>query len=228
MYVPFDYKYYYPNVRKLQSNIIIPQTKFTKMKTPFSIFIAFSTLSLSFAQSIDPVRDSDRNILRSGTGYYILPTTSGMGGGIKLAPATINETCPRDVVQENNDLQNGLPLTFLPAKANKDGTIFESTDLNIRFSGASACVQSAIWQVQVSNGQREISSHGIVGNPGQQTISNWFKIVKHEDSYKLVFCPSVCNTCRPACADIGHSIAKSGRISLVLNNVPLKVKFEKA
>nr|KAJ0222185.1 hypothetical protein LSAT_V11C200091440 [Lactuca sativa] len=199
------------------------------MKTPLFIFIVFSTLSLSSAQSLVPVRDTDGNIIRSGTGYYILPTTRGLGGGIKLVPTTINETCPSDVVQENNDLQNGLPLTFIPVKANKDGNIFESIDLNIRFSGSTACIRSAIWRIdQGVNGQREISSHGSLGNPGPQTISNWFKIEKHEDGYKLVFCPTVCNTCRPACGDIGHTIAKTGRLSLVINNTPLKVNFKKA
>ncbi|KAL4576504.1 hypothetical protein LXL04_012599 [Taraxacum kok-saghyz] len=196
------------------------------MRTQLFIFIVFSTLALSSAQP--PVRDTDRNILRSGSGYYILPATRGTGGGIKLSPKTINETCPSDVVQENNELLNGLPLTFIPVTANKDGAITESTDLNIRFSGSSDCVQSAIWRVEAVNGVREISSHGRLGNPGVQTLSNWFKIEKYEDSYKLVFCPSVCNTCRPACADIGSTIAKSGRRSLVLNNVSLKVTFKKA
>ncbi|KVI00176.1 kunitz trypsin inhibitor 2-like [Cynara cardunculus var. scolymus] len=198
------------------------------MKTPFFIFIVFSTLSLSIGQNPDPVLDLTGSTVRSALRYYVIPAIRGNGGGVKLAPTTINQTCPLDVVQENNELLNGLPLTFLPTNTNKDGTIFESTDLNIKFSDATTCGRPAVWRVEVSGGQRVVSSRGMVGNPGQETISNWFKIEKYEDGYKVTFCPSVCNTCRPACADIGSTIAKNGRRSLVLNNVPLKVVFKKA
>ncbi|KAI3748563.1 hypothetical protein L6452_11719 [Arctium lappa] len=196
------------------------------MNTPFFIFIVFSTFSLSTGQT--PVLDIAGSVVRSSLRYYIVPAIRGSGGGVKLAPTTINQTCPLDVAQENNELLDGLPLKFVPANTNKDGTIFESTDLNIKFSDATTCGRPAVWRVEDSGGQRVVSSRGVVGNPGRETISNWFKIEKYEDGYKVVFCPSVCNSCRPACADIGSTIAKNGRRSLVLNNVPLKVVFKKA
>ncbi|KAI3813009.1 hypothetical protein L1987_17722 [Smallanthus sonchifolius] len=31
---------------------------------------------------------------------------------------------------------------------------------------------------------------GVEGNPGPETLDNWFKIEKTEDGYKFVFCPS--------------------------------------
>ncbi|KAK9062174.1 hypothetical protein SSX86_019360 [Deinandra increscens subsp. villosa] len=195
----------------------------------FVSIIVFSMLSLSSAQSSSAVLDVDRNFLRSGTSYYILPVIRGRGGGITLAPTIINRTCPLDVVQENNEVRNGLPLTFIPVNASKDGTIRESTDLNFQFPGVTICGQPAIWRVEVMNGQRFMSSRGTLGNPGVQTLFNWFRIEKYGgNSYKLVYCPSVCNTCSPFCGDIGSVIATDGRRRLVLNKEPLTVMFKKA
>ncbi|KAM0021905.1 putative proteinase inhibitor I3, Kunitz legume, kunitz inhibitor STI-like superfamily [Helianthus debilis subsp. tardiflorus] len=199
-----------------------------RMKISFFVFILLSTLSLSSAQSSSAVLDINRNFLRSYQSYYILPVIRGRGGGITLTPTTRNQTCPLDVAQENNELRNGLPLTFIPAIGNRDGIIRESTDLNIKFSGVTTCRQPAVWRVEVVNGQRVVSSRGTVGNPGLGTISNWFKIEKYGgNGYKLVFCPGVCNTCKPFCGDIGSRIAKNGRRSLVVSNEPLIVMFKK-
>ncbi|KAJ0485947.1 putative proteinase inhibitor I3, Kunitz legume, kunitz inhibitor STI-like superfamily [Helianthus annuus] len=199
------------------------------MKISFFLFILLSTLSLSSAQSPSAVLDINRNFLRSYQSYYILPVFRGRGGGITLTPTTSNQTCPLDVAQENNELRNGLPLTFVPAIGNRDGIIRESTDLNIKFSGGTTCGQPAVWRVEVVNGQRVVSSRGSVGNPGLETISNWFKIQKYGGiGYKLVFCPGVCNTCKPFCGDIGSRIAKNGRRSLVVSNdQPLVVMFKR-
>ncbi|KAK9059470.1 hypothetical protein SSX86_020172 [Deinandra increscens subsp. villosa] len=192
----------------------------------FFTLIFISIFSLSSGQS--PVLDTDRNPLVTGRPYYILPATSGNGGGMNLSPTTFNQTCPLDVTQENNEQENGLPLNFLLAIPNKGGVVLSSADINIEFSGAMTCGKPAVWQVESVNGQRVVSSRGHVGNPGPDTISNWFKIEKYENDYKIVFCPSVCNTCKPACGDIGSTQAKDGRISLLLSNNPLAVKFKKA
>ncbi|KAI3705219.1 hypothetical protein L1987_75453 [Smallanthus sonchifolius] len=143
-------------------------------------------------------------------------------------PTTLNQTCPLDVAQENNEQRNGIPMNFLLAIPNRAGVIRSSADLNIRFSGATTCGKPAVWRVKNVNGQRVVSSRGVVGNPGGETISNWFKIEKYENDYKIVFCPGVCNSCRPACGDVGTTIAKNGRRSLLLSSGPLKVKFKKA
>ncbi|KAF5799003.1 putative proteinase inhibitor I3, Kunitz legume, kunitz inhibitor STI-like superfamily [Helianthus annuus] len=188
--------------------------------------ILLSTLSLSsclFRQN--PIRDTDGNILRSHTNYYILPATHGGGGGLTLARGS-GQLCPLEVVQEVSQVRNGLPLNLIPA--NKDGIIRESIDLNIKFNDLYTCAPNTVWQVNLFNGQRTLSSRGILGRPGQGTIDNWFKIEKYEAHYKLVYCPSVCHTCKPVCADIGSSIGEKGRRSLVLNNKPLKVMFKKA
>lgn len=196
------------------------------MKITFLFVFVFASLSLSYGQA--PVRDTGGISLRAGAGYYIVPVTSGRGGGVTLSPTTLNQTCPLDVAQENNEQRNGLPLTFRLSKPNKDGNVVESTDVNIKFLDATTCGQPAVWRIEEANRQRVVSSRGTVGNPGGATISNWFKIEKYDNDYKIVFCPTVCDTCRPACGDIGSTIAKNGRRSLLLSNDPLKVKFIKA
>ncbi|KAI3705221.1 hypothetical protein L1987_75455 [Smallanthus sonchifolius] len=173
-----------------------------------------------------PVRDIDGNLLRSGTKYYILPVFRGRGGGVTLA-ATRNESCPLDVVQESFELQNGLPLTLTPVNPKK-GIIRESTDLNIIFSASSICIQSNVWMLEEYEGERIISGHGQAGNPGQETLSNWFKIEKYENGYKLVFCPTVCDFCRPVCGDIGVKIDENESRRLAISDVPFMIMFRKA
>ncbi|KAI7753039.1 hypothetical protein M8C21_016794 [Ambrosia artemisiifolia] len=198
------------------------------MKTIF-LFLLLSIILFSFSlaqPSPDAVRDIDSNLLRSGTKYYILPVFRGRGGGVTLAP-TRNESCPLDVVQEGFELQNGLPLTFTPLDPKK-GVIRESTDLNIVFSASSICIQSNVWMIEEYKGQLIVTGHGTAGNPGQDTLSNWFKIEKYEDDYKLVFCPTVCDFCKPVCGDIGVKIDENGIRRLAISDVPFKIKFRKA
>ncbi|RVW59394.1 Miraculin [Vitis vinifera] len=103
-----------------------------------------------------------------------------------------NETCPLDVVQEQHEVSNGLPLMFIPVNPKK-GVIRVSTDHNIEFSAATICVQSTVWKLEYdeSSGQQFVTTGGVEGNPGRGTLSNWFKIEKYEDDNNLVFCPTV-------------------------------------
>ncbi|KAK3006825.1 hypothetical protein RJ639_017332 [Escallonia herrerae] len=173
--------------------------------------------------ALDPVLDIDGAQLRNGVEYYILPVFRGRGGGL-----TLGGGCPRDVVQAQNELDNGLPLTFTPVDP-KEGIIRESTDLNFVFSASTICVQSTIWRLSnnETTGDYFVSTGGVQGNPGRETISNWFKIEKNQDDYNLRFCPTVCDTCRVICRDIGIAI-ENGRRRLVLSEEPFKVKFKKA
>ncbi|XP_071707290.1 miraculin-like, partial [Rutidosis leptorrhynchoides] len=196
------------------------------MKLSFLIFILISIFSYSSSQS--PVLDTDQMPLVTGQSYYIVPAVSGRGGGVKLSPTTSNQTCPLDVAQENNEQLNGDRLNFLLAVPNRAGVIRETKDLNIKFTDGTTCGLPAVWRIENVNGQRVVTSRGTVGNPGSGTLSNWFRFEKFEDGYKIVFCPGVCSTCRPACGNVGSTIAKNGRRSLLLSNDPLKVKFIKA
>lgn len=195
----------------------------------FLIF-AFVTRSLPVAASAapDPVLDIGGQNLHTGTNYYILPVVRGKGGGLTLA-STGNETCPLDVVQEQHEVKDGLPLTFSPVNLTK-GVVRVSTDMNIKFSAATICVQSTVWKLDShddSLAQWFVTSGGVEGNPGRETTSNWFKIEKYDNDYKLVFCPSVCDFCKVLCRDIGIYI-DGGIRRLALSDVPFKVMFKRA
>lgn len=176
----------------------------------------------------DPVLDIASKKLRTGVDYHILPVIRGRGGGLTLA-STRNKTCPLDVVQELQEVSNGLPVTFSPVNLTK-GVVRVSTDLNIKFSASTNCVQSTVWKLDKfdeSRSQWFVTSGGVEGNPGRQTTSNWFKIEKYDSDYKLVFCPTVCNFCKVLCRDVGVYI-EEGRRLLALSDVPFMVMFKKA
>ncbi|KDO39703.1 hypothetical protein CISIN_1g043243mg [Citrus sinensis] len=102
--------------------------------------------------SLDPVLDIIRKQLRVG---------SYRGN---------NKTFLLHVVQEQNILKYGLPMTFSPINPKK-GIVRESTDLNIKFEVAKI---------------RFVTTGGVKGNPGPQTMRNWFMIEKFYSDYKLV------------------------------------------
>ncbi|CAK9171368.1 unnamed protein product [Ilex paraguariensis] len=199
------------------------------MKTTFLLlsFLGFAVLSTAAAAAPEPVLDIAGKKLRTGVDYYILPVFRGMGGGLTLASPG-NDTCPLDVVQEQHEVDNGFPLTFSPVNPKK-GVIRESTDLNIKFSAATICVQSTVWKIDYDKSLRQyfVTSGGVEGNPGRETTDNWFKIEKDGDDYKLVFCPTVCNYCKVICKDIGIYI-QNGVRRLALGDASFKLMFKKA
>ncbi|KAL7160844.1 hypothetical protein ACSBR2_041481 [Camellia fascicularis] len=208
------------------------------MKTTIilSIFIlsTFSSNSifLSTANSApSPVLDVGGNEVRTGIDYYILPVIRGRGGGLTLASTTKSgTTCPLDVVQARHEVDNGLPLTFSPVNPKK-GVVRVSTDMNIKFSASTICVQSTVWRLDnydESTGQYFVTTGGVEGNPSRETTSNWFKIDKFDDDYKLVFCPGVCDFCKVICRDVGIYVDENGTRRLALSDVPFKVMFKKA
>lgn len=198
-----------------------------------SLLILVTNLLVASAASIK-VLDIDGQELRTGTNYFILPAFRGNGGGLKLYSGRTSR-CPLDVVQEPNEVSRGIPVTFTPTNP-REPTIRASSDLNIKFSGASICGQSTVWRLDggrgAGSGQLFVSTGGVLGNPGGATISNWFRIEKlpgRNNSYKLVYCPMVCNTCKPVCGDLGVVIEKSGTRRLALNTGrPFQVFFKKA
>lgn len=194
----------------------------------FTIFANRSPLSAA-AEEPAPVLDTDRNLVRAGVDYYILPVIRGRGGGLTLA-STGNETCPLDVVQEQLEVKNGLPLTFRPVNPKK-GVVRVSTDQNIKFSGATICVQSTVWKLDnydASTGKYFITTGGVEGKPGRETISNWFKIETYGDDYKLVFCPTVCNYCKVICKDVGIFMQDGKRRLALTEDAPFRVMLKKA
>ncbi|KAL5081246.1 hypothetical protein RYX36_009667 [Vicia faba] len=205
----------------------------------FLFFFALSSQQLfgSTQASVDEVLDTSGKKLRVDANYYIIPATPfficgfvscfNISGGVSLE--TTSESCPLDVVVVKQSL--GLPLRFKPLNNNL-GVIRVSTYLNIMFSNQSSnsrCPRdSLVWKIDpFSKEETYVTMGGVLGNPGSQTIGNWFKIEKYDDAYKLVYCPNVCPSCKHVCKDIGNYVNKTGEMHLALTNDPFKVKFQK-
>ncbi|KFK42292.1 hypothetical protein AALP_AA2G236900 [Arabis alpina] len=194
------------------------------MSSPFYLFLLFAVFisyrGATTEAAIESVTDINGRPLQTDTAYYILPVVRGRGGGLTISK-THNKTCPNNVIQDRYEVSNGLPLKFSPADSSK--IIRVSADLNFIFSPTS------IWKLDSdeTTNQRFVSTCGRAGNPGRETVSNWFRIDKFENDYKIVFCPSVCNICRVICGDVGVFV-QGGKRSLVLSKVPFRVMFKRA
>ncbi|CAL5357275.1 unnamed protein product [Camellia sinensis] len=212
------------------STFLIILSTFTTTPNP----ILLVTAQNSTSPNNPAVLDTQNHTLQTGQYYYILPATTITtgGGGLKLASTGHNATtaCPLAVVQDQNELNKGLPLTFSPVNLT-NGVVRVSTDLNIKFTSRAETVcdgESSVWRLDESiGGERFVMSGGVEGNPGRETLSNWFEIEKFDDDYKLVFCPTVCNICKVACGDIGVYVDENGTRRLAVSEVPLKVMFLK-
>lgn len=196
-----------------------------KPLVPFLLLSSLFLLSSSAAEAADAVLDNEGNAVKRGAEYYVLPSP-GIGGGLTLASR--NETCPLFVVMESSEVDSGLPVTFFPVDEGDD-TVRLSTDTNIVFSASTLCLQGTVWTLEndESTGRFYVAAGGVVGNPSRETLSNWFKIEKVEEgSYKLAFCPQVCNVCRPRCGDLGFFL-EDGKEWLGLDGSPFSVMFKK-
>ncbi|CAI0544527.1 unnamed protein product [Linum tenue] len=179
-------------------------------------------LPVSFAASPVAVTDVDGTPLRSGLNYFILPSVSGNGGGVAL-DRTKTKKCPLSVFQDDYELSKGLSVVFLPVNT--------KPDLNIEFTAETACDEATVWKVESYDDdvkQWFIGTGGIEGKPGPRTVENWFKIAKFGGNYKIVYCPSVCKSCKVTCKDVGIYEDEDGKKRLALSDDPMIVKFMKA
>ncbi|CAA7029510.1 unnamed protein product [Microthlaspi erraticum] len=185
----------------------------------FLLFAAFISHSGAARPATDPpVKDMYNNPLIVGIRYFVLPLTPG-GGGLTYIE-TQNTTCPGTVVQDQNEASRGIPVKFWPSV--QSTTVNVSTDLNVQFP------DYTIWRLDsFGTDQYLVSICGVRGNPGRETVSNWFKIEKFQFNYKIRFCPTVCDECRVMWRDIGVFV-KDGKRILALSDVPLMVLFQKA
>ncbi|XP_068640449.1 kunitz trypsin inhibitor 5-like [Aristolochia californica] len=185
--------------------------------------------ALSEAATGKAVRDISGKKLLSGAEYYILPVIRGGGGGLALASR--NGTCPLNVAQEGSGVSDGLPIKFYPVTPGEK-SVHQGTDANVVFSAATICVQSTVWRLQgpdPGTQRRYVATGGVTGNPGLETLSNWFKIEKYGENsidYKLVFCPNVCDYCKVICGDIGVFV-DMGKRWLGFTDTPFPVMFKK-
>lgn len=171
--------------------------------------------------------------LKTGVKYYILPVTRGKSGGLTVSSTDANNTCPLFVVQEKLETLNGTPVTFTPYNNPKDGVILTSTDLNIRsyVTKTTTCDKPPVWKLlKVLTGVWFLSTGGVEGNPGIDTVVNWFKIEKAEKDYVLSFCPTAVCKCQTLCRELGIYVDDGGNKHLSLSDkVPsFRVMFKKA
>ncbi|XP_016566818.2 kunitz trypsin inhibitor 5-like [Capsicum annuum] len=196
---------------------------------PF-LLVALSITSsfLIKAQDVrEPVLDVSGNAVRTGVNYFILPAGRGNGGGLHVASIR-NRTKPLVVSQNADESALGSSLRFSPVDP-KENTVRLSDDMNIKFTSMVISDSSTVWRIntEVSPQRYLVTVGGVEGNPGSKTLVNWFRIDKYEDAYKLVYCPGVCNLCRPFCGDIGVLVENGKRVLFVGRDKPLKVKFHK-
>ncbi|PWA94013.1 proteinase inhibitor I3 [Artemisia annua] len=186
--------------------------------------LAFFLFALSANSAPSPVLDAFGKNLRAGVEYYVNPEYNG---GLILAKVG-NFTCPAGVSQVGKDDYIGDPLTFTPVNPKK-GVIRLSTDVNIKFSGSTMCHESNVWKFKYDKNikQYAVMMGGVEGNPGPETLDNWFKIEKTLFGYKFVYCPSVCSTCKVMCKDLGIVSGFNGMQRLAVSKDPLSVNFYK-
>ncbi|KAJ1417980.1 Proteinase inhibitor I3, Kunitz legume [Sesbania bispinosa] len=192
------------------------------------LLVALSTKPQHGAANAEPeqVLDASGKKVRAGINYYIEPAPRNEHVGGLALDSIGNKECPQDVVAAFQ----GQKVTFAPLHSKNKTIVRVSTDLNIVFNIYPTCPESTVWKLKDyddSTGQWFVTSGGVIGNPGSQTINNWFKIEKYEDAYKLVYCPSVCTYCRPQCRDLGIYEDQYGK-RLALSDVPYKVQFQLA
>ncbi|KAH7550619.1 hypothetical protein ACOSP7_023933 [Xanthoceras sorbifolium] len=206
-----------------------------------SISLALSFLFLCFLPNPllgapEPLLDMFNDKVVTGTEYYIVSAITGAGGGGLNILSGRNDPCPMDVVQESSDLKPGRALLFFPFNyTGEAGTVvYDSTDLNIQFNvrPRSCNQETTVWKVDNyddAKGEWFITTNGVIGNPGAETLQNWFKFMKVSadfDMYKIVHCPSVCKSCVKLCSDVGIHFETERR--LALSHSPFRLVLIKA
>jgi hypothetical protein len=186
-----------------------------------------TTKSLHGAEKPEPVRDTSGNLVRNTANYFILPSSFQCGTRCGITLLNTNKTCPLDVVEEDEAMQ----FSFVPFNFKK-GVIGVSTDLNVIHSFQHTVqLLPRLWKVDkidVVTRQRFVTTGGVRGNPGRETIDNWFKIERFESGYKFVFCPKVCEECEVVCKDVGIFLDENRNTSFVLSDFAFGVKFKRS
>nr|3IIR_A Chain A, Trypsin inhibitor [Murraya koenigii]3IIR_B Chain B, Trypsin inhibitor [Murraya koenigii]3ZC8_A Chain A, TRYPSIN INHIBITOR [Murraya koenigii]3ZC9_A Chain A, TRYPSIN INHIBITOR [Murraya koenigii] len=170
----------------------------------------------------DPLLDINGNVVEASRDYYLVSVIGGAGGGGLTLYRGRNELCPLDVIQLSPDLHKGTRLRF--AAYNNTSIIHEAVDLNVKFSTETSCNEPTVWRVDnydPSRGKWFITTGGVEGNPGAQTLKNWFKLERvgtDQGTYEIVHCPSVCKSCVFLCNDVGVSYDYRRRLALTAGN----------
>ncbi|XP_042505617.1 21 kDa seed protein-like [Macadamia integrifolia] len=187
------------------------------------------------------VLDTDGNELQAGMPYYIVSAIrKGGGGGVFLdrrersTSHSSHTTQTPTIKQSSYDMNMGTPVVFSPASSQHPAAagarflgeieegemkIQESMDLNVGFSG----MNNRVWQVEARkeeessesrDSMRYVTLGGKPGYPGSSTVRNWFQIERiSQDSptYRIVYCPNVCESCQVTCGSVGINKENSNR-----------------
>ncbi|KAH7569707.1 hypothetical protein JRO89_XS06G0250700 [Xanthoceras sorbifolium] len=206
--------------------------------TPFLplllFFLFFALLTKPLLSAPEPLLDNNGEKVEAGTAYYIVSAIRGGGGGGLSLTFNRNGSCPLDVIQERLDVFRGYPMFFYPTNYNSEdrGFVYESTDVNILFyANIINCNQQFVWKVDNYDDKRGawfVTTNGVLGNPGPQTLKDWFKFERAAgNAYKIVHCPSVSESTVHLCGDVGINYDDNER-RLVLSPQPFRFFFVKA
>ncbi|KAK4735007.1 hypothetical protein R3W88_009268 [Solanum pinnatisectum] len=177
-------------------------------------FLLVTLLSRTFflvkAQDVaEPVLDVSGNAVRRGVNYYILPAGRGNGGGLQVASIR-NQTNPLVVSQNADESVIGVNVQFSPVDP-KENTVRLSIDMNVKFTSMVISDSSTVWRIntELIPERYLVTIGGVEGNPGRETLGNWFNIDK------------------PFCGEIGILEENGKRVLFVGRDPPLKVAFHK-
>ncbi|KAJ8536637.1 hypothetical protein K7X08_035038 [Anisodus acutangulus] len=182
---------------------------------------------------IPSVRDVKGEALQVGSSYRIISIGRGAAGGdVYLGPSpNSTASCPDGVFRYNSDVgPSGMPVRFIKFGHSGPG-IHEREDINIQFNITTSrlCVSHTIWKV----GDYDVSLRArLLGTGGtlSQQDSSWFKIVKAELGYNLLYCPGplVCPSCPVnQCQTVGVVFQNGKRRLALVIDQPLGVNFRK-
>ncbi|KAK3406148.1 hypothetical protein EUGRSUZ_K02323 [Eucalyptus grandis] len=148
---------------------------------------------------------------------------------LSFSPKPSNAASSPVLDTDGHKLQTGVNYHILPVLRGRGGglTLGASRSGNCPLA---ICMHSTVWRLGAYNEEVKqyfVESGGVLGSPGRETISNWFKIEKVDEDYKLVFCPTVCDTCKVICRDVGVYVDGATR-RLALSDEPFRVMFKKA
>ncbi|TXG53969.1 hypothetical protein EZV62_019225 [Acer yangbiense] len=200
-------------------------------------FLFFALLTKPLSGHTNPLLDLDGDEVEAGRAYYIISTIRGAGGGGLTLSLNRNGSCPLDVTQHSLDILRGYPMFFFPTNYSSEnrGYVHESMDVNIQFyANIISCNEPMVWKVDNYDEKRGawfITTNGVVGNPGPQTLQNWFKFVKADigNAYNIVHCPSdVSESTVNLCSDVGIKYVEYARHLALTSTQPFRLSFIKA
>ncbi|KAF8398660.1 hypothetical protein HHK36_014515 [Tetracentron sinense] len=113
---------------------------------------------------------------------------------------------------DGNELQAGLPYYIVSAvwKAG-GGDGHTADDYLARYYPIDVYPTDERSSSEEARQTRYVTIGGKPGNPGSSTVRNWFKIERASRSspfYRIVYCPSVCESCRVVCGNVGISVSR--------------------